>query len=80
MGINVKKSSLVIDGGNVVKIGDKAIMTEKVFYENSGVSSKWLKRKIQNHLECEVVFIPWDKYEFMVIRMELSSHCLIQQC
>ena len=63
MGINVKKSSLVIDGGNVVKIGDKAIMTEKVFYENSGVSSKWLKRKIQNHLECEVVFIPWDKYE-----------------
>lgn len=31
MGINVKKSSLVIDGGNVVKIGDKAIMTEKVF-------------------------------------------------
>lgn len=47
MGINVKKSSLVIDGGNVVKIGDKAIMTEKVFYENSGVSSKWLKRKIQ---------------------------------
>ena len=62
-GINVKKSSLVIDGGNVVKIGDKAIMTEKVFYENSGVSSKWLKRKIQNHLECEVVFIPWDKYE-----------------
>lgn len=63
MGINVKKSSLVIDGGNVVKIGDKAIMTEKVLYENSGVSSKWLKRKIQNHLECEVVFIPWDKYE-----------------
>lgn len=45
MGINVKKSSLVIDGGNVVKIGDKAIMTEKVFYENSGVFFKMVKKE-----------------------------------
>ena len=63
MNIKIKQSSLVIDGGKVVKIADKAIMTEKVFYENPGVSQKWLKRKIQNHLECEVVFIPWDRYE-----------------
>lgn len=63
MGLSIKESSLVIDGGNVVKVGDKVIMTEKVFAENPGVSSKWLKRKLQNHLECEVVFIPWDRYE-----------------
>ena len=63
MNMKIKKSTLVIDGGNVVKIGDKVIMTEKVLYENPGVSQKWLKRKIQNHLECEVVFIPWDRYE-----------------
>lgn len=63
MGLRFKKSSLVLDGGNVVKVGDKVIMTEKVFSENPGFSHDDLKRELQKVLECEVVFIPWDRYE-----------------
>lgn len=34
MNLNTKNTSLIIDGGNVVKVGNKVIMTEKVFVEN----------------------------------------------
>lgn len=63
MKLNFKTTSLIIDGGNIVKAGNKVIMTEKVFAENSNISEKWLKQKIRKHLDCEVIFIPWDKNE-----------------
>lgn len=63
MGLRFEKSSLVLDGGNVVKVGDKVIMTEKVFSENPGFSHEELKRELQKVMECEVIFIPWDRCE-----------------
>lgn len=63
MNLKVKESSLIIDGGNVVKIGNKVIMTEKVFVENPRFSEKGLVKRLQEQLECEVVFIPWDRNE-----------------
>ena len=62
MGLNIKESLLIIDGGNVVKVGDRVIMTEKVLVENPG-NERRLKKQLEDQMECEVVFIPWDRAE-----------------
>lgn len=51
---------LVLDGGNVVKCGDKIVMTDKVFVENKDKSNVEVQRMLEEAFRCEVVFIPWD--------------------
>lgn len=63
MELKIKESSLIIDGGNVVKVGNKAIMTEKVFVENPTVNENTLKNLLEEQMECEIIFIPWDRAE-----------------
>lgn len=63
MQLNIKETPLIIDGGNVVKVGNKAIMTEKVFVENPSIDEDILKKQMEKQMECEVVFIPWDRNE-----------------
>ena len=58
-----KDTRLVIDGGNVVKLRNRVIMTDKVFVENRPYTDQFIKRKLEENFECEVVFIPWDKAE-----------------
>ena len=52
---------LVVDGGNVVKCGDKIVMTDKVFVENEDKTHAEVQRKLEEEFQCEVVFIPWDE-------------------
>ncbi|MCR5453475.1 MAG: agmatine deiminase family protein, partial [Bacteroidales bacterium] len=54
---------LVIDGGNVVKCGNKIVMTEKVFTENKDKDESKVLRKLEDAFQCEVVMLPWDKEE-----------------
>ena len=54
------KLDLVVDGGNVVKCGDKIVMTDKVFVENKDKSNMEVLRMLEEAFRCEVVFIPWD--------------------
>ena len=54
---------LVLDGGNVVKCGDKIVMTEKVFVENKEMSRNEVQRLLEEAFQCEIVFLPWDKRE-----------------
>lgn len=54
-------SSLVLDGGNVVKCGDKVVMTDKVFEENKDKTPQKVQRMLEKAFKCEVVFIPWDE-------------------
>lgn len=54
---------LVVDGGNVVKCGDKIVMTEKVFFENRDKSRDEVQRLLEEAFLCEIVFLPWDKVE-----------------
>lgn len=63
MQLNIKKTPLIMDGGNVVKVGNKAIMTEKVFVDNPSMDEDMLKKQLEKQMECEVVFIPWDRNE-----------------
>lgn len=59
----VVKLDLVVDGGNVVKCGDKIVMTEKVFFENKDKSREEVRRLLEKAFLCDVVFLPWDKEE-----------------
>lgn len=54
---------LVLDGGNVVKCGNKIVMTEKVFVENKERSRNEIQRLLDEAFQCEIVFLPWDKRE-----------------
>lgn len=63
LGIPTKKIDLVLDGGNIIKCSDCIIMTDKVFSENGHVSRTQLINMLENSFRCEVVFIPWDRYE-----------------
>ena len=54
---------LVLDGGNVVKCGNKIVMTEKVFVENKEMSRNEVQRLLEETFRCEIVFLPWDEQE-----------------
>ncbi|MBQ5992767.1 MAG: agmatine deiminase family protein [Bacteroidales bacterium] len=57
------KLDLVLDGGNVVKCGDKIVMTDKVFLENKEKSPEEVQRMLEEAFCCEIVFLPWDRWE-----------------
>lgn len=54
---------LLLDGGNVVKCGNKMVMTEKVFVENKERSHNEVQRLLEEAFRCEIIFLPWDKRE-----------------
>ncbi|MCR5697843.1 MAG: agmatine deiminase family protein [Marinilabiliaceae bacterium] len=54
---------LVVDGGNVVKCGDKIVMTDKVFVENKDKQHDEVERILRETFQCDVLFLPWDKSE-----------------
>ena len=56
---------LVVDGGNVVRCGNKIVMTEKVLFENKNKPHKEVRRLLEEAFRCDVVFLPWDRNEFM---------------
>ena len=56
---------LVIDGGNVVRCDDKVVMTEKVFFENKDKSRNDVQRLLEEAFQCDIIFLPWDREEFM---------------
>ncbi len=61
----VKHSSLKLDGGNVVKAKSKAIVTERVFTENSHLSKEVVKAAVKDELQVEELFvIPSQPYDF----------------
>lgn len=56
---------LVIDGGNVVRCGDKIVMTDKVFVENKDKSRVDVQRLLEDAFQCDVIFLPWDRNEYL---------------
>jgi len=57
------KLDLVVDGGNVVKCGDKIVMMDKVFPENKEKSPEEVQQMLEEAFCCEIVFLPWDRWE-----------------
>lgn len=54
---------IIIDGGNVVRCGDKIVMTTKVFEENPSNRVSKLADLLEQAFGAEVIFIPWDSHE-----------------
>lgn len=63
LNINYLTTDIVIDGGNVVKNYNKAIMTDKIFKENQKYAKSNLLNKLEKLLNAEIAIIPWDTYE-----------------
>ena len=81
---SVTKTKLVIDGGNVIMCGDKVIMTDKIFVENSGFSKEEVVAEIERAFSAKLVVIPWDKEEEFghadgMVRFVSDNHVLINQ-
>lgn len=81
---SVTKTKLVIDGGNVILCGDKVIMTDKIFNENSSLSKEEVIAEIERVFSAKLVVIPWDKEEEFghadgMVRFVSDNHVLINQ-
>jgi agmatine deiminase len=58
------RSSVVLDGGNVVNWTSKAILTDKIYKENPRFSRAGLRRRIQGLLEVnELIVIPKEPHD-----------------
>ena len=63
LGLNCVCTDIVLDGGNVVKCGDKVIMTDKLLKENPGRSENDILSELEKHFNAQIVLVPWDRYE-----------------
>jgi agmatine/peptidylarginine deiminase len=65
IGLKIKKTDLIIDGGNIIKSKDCVILTDKVILENNDFYTKEsLVKKLKELFEIEkIILIPWDKNE-----------------
>jgi agmatine deiminase len=55
--INTVKTAIVLDGGNIVKAKNKAILCEKVFKENKNYSKKEILHLFHDLLEVDTIII-----------------------
>lgn len=54
-----QSSDIILDGGNVVRHGDKAIMTDKVYLENRGMGRAELRQELRRLLKVDrLIVIP----------------------
>lgn len=65
MGIETIKSDIILDGGNIVSLGKKAIMTDRIFVENRNYKRNDLIDEFKSLLELEhLVIVPAQPYDF----------------
>jgi agmatine deiminase len=58
------RSDIVLDGGNVVRWTDRAILTDKVYRENRRCAPERLGRRLREQLEVEkIIVIPREPYD-----------------
>lgn len=51
-------SGINLDGGNVVRFGDRVIITTRVFSENTWLPEEELEDRLKDLLQAEIIFIP----------------------
>ena len=65
IGIQPKKSDILLDGGNLIRTKHTAVITERVFAENPLRSATDLKTELQELLQVErVIIIPEQPHDF----------------
>lgn len=63
MELECVSTDIVLDGGNVVKCGDKVIMTDKIIDENPMRFYRDILWELENHFRAQIVLIPRDRYD-----------------
>ena len=63
LGLHCIDTDIVLDGGNVVRCGDKVVMIDKVFNENPQYEREELIAKLEALLGAQIVWLPWDRAE-----------------
>ena len=58
------KSVLRLDGGNVVRVGQKVIVTDRIFTENPSILPGQLRKQLSEELRAELIIIPADPRDF----------------
>ena len=56
-------ADIVLDGGNVVRCGNKVVMTAKVFEENPSIRPYHLLERLEAAFDADVIVLPWDTEE-----------------
>ena len=56
-------TDIILDGGNIVRCGDKIVMIDKVFKENPQYKESELITELEELLKAKIVWLPWDKNE-----------------
>lgn len=65
LGIETYKSNLVIDGGNVIKWTNKAILSSRIYKENPDFSKNDLHELLKKELEIEeLIIVPEPPYDY----------------
>lgn len=65
IGIEITKSNIVIDGGNVTKTTDKVIMTDRIFKDNPRFERKKLITELQKYFQIDkLFFVPEQPKDF----------------
>ena len=64
IGLNPIPSSIILDGGNVIKGKNWAILTDKVFKENPMIPQNRLINELEKLFEAKVIIIPREPYDF----------------
>lgn len=61
-GINYTFSSIILDGGNVIRFNDKAILTDRIFTENkTKIGDPTLLNDLEKLLKAEIIIIPTEE-------------------
>jgi agmatine deiminase len=60
----VKQSSLRLDGGNAVRVGNRVVVTDKVFSENPLLTAEEVRQQLEQALQAELIIIPADPRDF----------------
>lgn len=61
--LNTIMQDIILDGGNVVRCGNKVIMTAKVFEENPGYRPFNLLDILEAAFDSDIIVLPWDTNE-----------------
>lgn len=57
IGIEIIKSNIIIDGGNVTRTNDKVIMTDRIFKDNPTYSRKQLVKELYELLQVDKLYL-----------------------
>lgn len=56
---------IVLDGGNIVRCGNKVVMTDKVFLENPHIDKEKLVRYLEGWFGASIIWLPYDKRDYL---------------